>query len=66
MKGSVHLEKKNKIGRIKFFHPKGNSLPSDLLQKLIKGEDIDVEKSGLSKREWNELMTAFNIKDKLI
>jgi thymidylate synthase (FAD) len=37
-----------------------------ILQKLIKGEDIDVEKSGLSKREWNELMTAFNIKDKLI
>jgi thymidylate synthase (FAD) len=37
-----------------------------ILQKLIKGEDIDVEKSGLSKREWNELMTAFNLKDKLI
>ena len=37
-----------------------------ILQKLIKGEDIDVEQSGLSKREWNELMIAFNLKDKLI
>ena len=37
-----------------------------ILQKLIKGEDIDVEQSGLSKREWNELMIAFDLKDKLI
>ena len=37
-----------------------------ILQKLIKGDDIDVEQSGLSKREWNELMIAFNLKDKLI
>ena len=37
-----------------------------VLQKLIKGDDIDVEQSGLSKREWNELMIAFNLKDKLI
>ena len=37
-----------------------------ILQKLIKGDDIDVKQSGLSKREWNELMIAFNLKDKLI
>ena len=37
-----------------------------VLQKLIKGDDIDVEQSGLSKREWNELMITFNLKDKLI
>jgi len=37
-----------------------------ILQKLIKGEDVDVDQSGLSKREWNELMIAFNLKDKLI
>jgi len=37
-----------------------------ILQKLIKGEDIDVEQSGLSKREWNELMIAFDLRDKLI
>ena len=37
-----------------------------IIQKLIKGENVDVETSGLSKREWNELMNAFDIKDKLI
>ena len=37
-----------------------------ILQKLIKGEDVDVDQSGLSKREWNELMIAFDLKDKLI
>ena len=37
-----------------------------IIQKLIKGEKIDLESSGLSKREWNELMTAFDLKDKLI
>ena len=37
-----------------------------VLQKLIKGESASMEKSGLSKREWNELMNAFELKDKLI
>ena len=37
-----------------------------VIQKLIKGEDVSMEQSGLSKREWNELMEAFNLKDKLI
>jgi thymidylate synthase (FAD) len=37
-----------------------------VLQKLIKGENILIEDSGLSKREWNELMEAFDLKDKLI
>ena len=37
-----------------------------IIQKLIKGEKVKVEDSGLSKREWNELMIAFNLKDKLI
>ncbi len=37
-----------------------------ILQKLIKGEDVSVDQSGLSKREWNELMIAFDLKDKLI
>jgi thymidylate synthase (FAD) len=35
-----------------------------IIQKLIKGEDVNAENSGLSKREWNELMMAFEIKDK--
>ena len=37
-----------------------------IIQKLIKGENVDLDGSGLSKREWNELMTAFDLKDKLI
>ena len=35
-----------------------------IIQKLIKGENVDLESSGLSKREWNELMEAFGLKDK--
>tara|TARA_B100001123_G_scaffold354317_1_gene406738 strand:+ start:529 stop:1476 length:948 start_codon:yes stop_codon:yes gene_type:complete len=37
-----------------------------VIQKLIKGEKISMEDSGLSKREWNELMIAFDLKDKVI
>jgi len=37
-----------------------------VIQKLIKGEEISLEQSGLSKREWNELMESFALKDKLI
>jgi len=37
-----------------------------IIQKLIKGENVNAEDSDLSKREWNELMIAFNLKDKLI
>ena len=37
-----------------------------IIQKLIKGENVELDSSGLSKREWNELMIAFDLKDKLI
>ena len=37
-----------------------------VIQKLINGEKVDIEQSGLSKREWNELMLALELKDKLI
>ena len=30
-----------------------------IIQKLIKGENVDFDSSGLSKREWNELMDCF-------
>ena len=33
-----------------------------IIQKLIKGEEVNIESSGLSKREWNELMEAFDLK----
>ncbi len=38
----------------------------EVIKKLIKGEVIDIDRSGLSKREWNELMNAFDLKDKII
>ena len=37
-----------------------------VLNKLINGEKISIEESKLSKREWNELMNSFELKDKLI
>ena len=37
-----------------------------IIQKLIKGESIDVDSSSLSKREWNELMIALDLKDKIV
>ena len=37
-----------------------------VIQKLISGEKVDIDQSGLSKREWNELMLALELKDKLI
>ena len=36
-----------------------------ILQKLIKGEKVSFDKSGVSKREWNELMISFDLKDKV-
>ena len=38
----------------------------EVLKKLIKGVKVDMDQSGLSKREWNELMEAFDLKDNLI
>ena len=37
-----------------------------IIQELIKGNKVDLDSSGLSKREWNELMIAFDLKDKII
>ena len=37
-----------------------------IIQKLIKNEKVSLENSGLSKREWNELMEAFDLRDKMI
>ena len=34
-----------------------------IIQKMVKGEKCDFESSGLSKREWNELMTSFDFKE---
>ena len=37
-----------------------------VIQKLIKGENVQLEQSGLSKREWNELMEAFDLSKKIV
>ena len=37
-----------------------------VIQQMANGEKVTHETSGLSKREWNELMNSFQFKDKLI
>ena len=37
-----------------------------VIQKLIKSENVSIEESGLSKREWNELMNAFGLREKIV
>ena len=37
-----------------------------IIQQMVKGKKVDAESSGLSKREWNELMISFNFNDKVI
>ena len=37
-----------------------------VISKMIKGETCDHESSGLSKREWNELMTSFGFENKIV
>ena len=36
-----------------------------IIKKLIRGENVDLESSGMSKREWNEIMTAFDLSNYL-
>ena len=58
--------KQNDITGLDFSNAIKIAKGKSILQKLIKGEEISVEDSGLSKREWNELMIAFNLEDKVI
>ena len=43
-----------------------SSKGKEVIKKLISGEKISIEQTHLSKREWNELMQAFNLEDKMI
>ena len=43
-----------------------SSKGKSVLKDLILGKKIDIENSGLSKREWNELMSAFDLKEQII
>ena len=38
----------------------------NVLKKLINGEKPTIDNSGLSKREWNELMDSFDLKDMML
>ena len=48
--GAVHVSSKGK----------------KIIQKMIKGEKVGLEESGLSKREWNELMNSFGFTEKIV
>ena len=37
-----------------------------VIQKMLKGENYNLESSNLSKREWNELMESFGFKEKIL
>ena len=37
-----------------------------VIQQMAKGQEVSHESSGLSKREWNELMTSFGFKEKIV
>ena len=43
-----------------------SSKGKEVIKKLINGENISIDETDLSKREWNELMQAFNLQDRLI
>ncbi len=43
-----------------------SSKGKSVLKNLISGKNVDIETSGLSKREWNELMSAFDLNEKII
>ena len=40
-----------------------SSKGKEIIKKLIQGQAINIDESGLSKREWNELMEAFDLKN---
>ena len=48
--GAVHISAKGK----------------KVIQQMINGMKVTHDSSGLSKREWNELMTSFAFNDKLV
>ena len=37
-----------------------------VIKKMANGEKVNYESSGLSKREWNELMTSFDFNEKIV
>jgi thymidylate synthase (FAD) len=39
---------------------------TDVVKRLLKGQDVTHQESGMSKREWNELMISLEREDKLV
>ena len=37
-----------------------------VIQQMVRGEKVSYESSGLSKREWNELMSSFDFNEKIV
>ena len=37
-----------------------------VIKQMAKGEKVSFENSGLTKREWNELMTSFDFSEKIV
>ena len=44
----------------------GIEIKKKVIQQMAKGEKVSHENSGLSKREWNELMISFGFKEKIV
>ena len=66
-KGQIHaLLGENGAGKSTLVNILFGLYKADQGEVRISGEKVDIEQSGLSKREWNELMTAFDLNDKLI
>ena len=40
-----------------------SSKGKNIIKKILNGEEVKIESSGMSKREWNELMEVFDLKD---
>ena len=38
----------------------------EVIKKLLKNEKVSIEESGLSKREWNDLMVSFELEDLIV
>ena len=57
-----HCSYKSSKRHLKKLNTKGKKV----IQQMAKGESVSHEKSGLSKREWNELMVSFDFKEKIV
>ena len=55
-----------KVKLIKLINEELSTADKSVIKKMLNGQEISYENSGLSKREWNELMQSFDQKDKIV